>query len=180
MPRTQRDPRCLSESTAAALKFSKQVSEIRAVDPSRNFAQIADNLKNLSNAFNQPLAEVAEAQYQAISNQFASTADQANILTASNKLAKVSAQDLGSAVELVAGALNAYGEGSDQAEYRAAEFFNTVRLGHMRMEDLKTAMGRTQTIGHELGVSMEELQAALVSLSVGGLKANESARSCGA
>ena len=36
-------------------------------------------------------------------------------------------------------------------------------------------MGRTQTIGHELGVEMEELEAALITVTIGGVKANEAA-----
>ena len=49
------------------MAFSKQVGEIHAIDPSRNFEQIADDVRQMSDAFNQPLSEVAEAQYQTIS-----------------------------------------------------------------------------------------------------------------
>ena len=41
------------------------------------------------------------------------------------------------------------------------------------MADLATAMGRVQTLGHELGVSIEELESSLVTLSISGVKANE-------
>ena len=47
----------------------------------------------MSDAFNQPLSDVAEAQYQTISSQFVTAADRANILTAANQLAKVTAQE---------------------------------------------------------------------------------------
>ena len=43
------------------------------------------------------------------------------------------------------------------------------------MEDLGSALGRTQTLGHALGVSMEELDASLISMTIGGLKATEAA-----
>ena len=162
-----------TEAYEANIKFSKQVSEIHAIDASRNFAQVAANVRQLSDAFNQPLTEVAEAQYQTISNQFVTAAEHANILTAANQLAKVSTQDLGSAAALVTGSLNAYGESSDMAGLRAAQFDQTIALGHLRMNDLATALGRTQTIAHELGVSVEELDASLISLSIGGVKANE-------
>ena len=163
------------EAYQSNIKFVSEVSEIRAVDPGRSFEQIAANVRALSDAFNQPLAQVAEAQYQAISNQFVKISEQANILTAANQLAKVTVQDLGTAVTLITGSLNAYGESSEMAGMRAAQFFEAVALGHFRLNDLSTALGRNQTIGHELGVEMEELEASMITLSIGGLKANEAA-----
>lgn len=107
-----------TESYDAAMDFSKQVSEIRAIDPGRNFAQIAADIRQLSDSFNQPLSRVAEAQYQTISDQFVTAADRANILTAANLLAKTSNQDLADSAMLLTGALNAYGESSDMAGLR--------------------------------------------------------------
>ena len=98
------------ESYQANIRFVRAISEIRAIDPSRNFGQIAENVREMSNVFNQPISQVAEAQYQAISNQFVKVSDQTNILTAANELAKVTVQDLGTAVTLLTGTLNAYGE----------------------------------------------------------------------
>jgi len=73
-------------------------------------------------------------------------------------LAKTSCQELGKAVELVAGSLNAYGEGSEMAGLRAAQFDKTIALGHMRMEDLGSAMGRVQPLGRELGVTVRNFR----------------------
>ena len=102
-----------SESYTAALQFSKSIGEIHAIDPGRSFAETAENVRKLSDAFNQPLSAVAEAQYQTISNQFTTAAQQANILTAANELSKVTTQSLSTAVLLLTGALNAYGESSE-------------------------------------------------------------------
>jgi TP901 family phage tail tape measure protein len=165
----------IEDSYASYLKFSKQVGEIAAINPERAFAQITDNVRQMSDAFNQPLSRVAEAQYQTISDQFVAQADVANIATAANKLAKAGAQDMAASVQLLTGALNAYGETSDSAGLRAAEFFETIKLGRLRAEELGTALGRIQAVGHELGVSMEELNASLVSITIGGVKASEAA-----
>lgn len=165
----------IRESLEAFLEFSKRVGEIRAIDQDRSFAQIAADVRQLSDAFNQPLSRTAEAQYQVISDQFVTAADRANILTAANQLAKVSAEDLSASAQLLTGALNAYGESSESAGLRAAQFFESVNLGRFRIAELGTAMGRVQSIGHELGVSMEELQAALIAITIGGVKAAEAA-----
>jgi len=165
----------IKESYEAFLDFSKRVGEIRTIDQDRSFAQIAADVRQLSDAFNQPLSRTAEAQYQVISDQFVTAADRANILTAANQLAKVSAEDLSASAQLLTGALNAYGESSESAGLRAAQFFESVNLGRFRIAELGTAMGRVQSIGHELGVSMEELQAALIAITIGGVKAAEGA-----
>ena len=163
------------DAYASALEFSKAVGEIRTIDPSRSFGEIAANIRGLSDAFNQPLSRVAEAQYQVISDQFVTAADRANILTAANQLAKVGNDDLVASAQLLTGALNAYGESSDMAGVRAAQFFESVNLGRFRMSELGTALGRVQSIGHELGLSMEELQASLITVTIGGVKSNEAA-----
>ena len=41
-----------AESYESALQFSKQVGEIRAIDPGRNFGAIAADIRHLSDAFN--------------------------------------------------------------------------------------------------------------------------------
>ncbi len=164
-----------SDAYDSALKFSKQIGEIRAIDPGRSFSQIASDVRSMSDSFNQPLSSVAEAQYQLISDQFTTAADRANVLSAANKLAKVSAQELSDATMLLTGALNAYGETSEMAGLRAAQFDKTIELGRLRMGELGTAMGRVQTIAHEVGLSMEEIQASLITVTIGGVKASEAA-----
>jgi len=165
----------IKEAIGGFLDFSKRIGEIRALDPSRTFGAIADDVRKLSDAFNQPLSRVAEAQYQTLSDQFVTAADRANILMAANMLAKVTVQDLSASVQLLTGALNAYGESSDMAGLRAAQFNLTIDLGRLRTEELGAALSRTQGIAHELGLSMEELDASLIAITIGGVKASEAA-----
>jgi TP901 family phage tail tape measure protein len=165
----------VEESFTSFEAFSKQVGEIAAINPERRFDEIAASVRQMSDAFNQPLNRTAEAQYQTISDQFIRTTDVTNIMTAANKLAKAGAQDLAASSQLLTGALNAYGESSDKAALRAAEFFETIKLGRLRASELGTALGRVQGIAHELGVSIEELNASLVSITIGGVKSNEAA-----
>ena len=141
-----------AESYESALQFSKQVGEIRAIDPGRNFGAIAADIRQLSDAFNQPLTSVAEAQYQTISDQFVTAADRANILTAANQLAKTGADELSAAAQLLTGALNAYGEIVRHGWIASGPVLrDRSNLGRLRMGELGTAMGRVQAIGHELG-----------------------------
>ncbi len=157
------------------LEFTRSVSEIKTIDPGRTYQQIANDVRVMSEAFNQPVLVVAEAQYQTLSDQFTSTTDRINILTAANQLAKATEDDLVGATQLLTGALNAYGESSEQAGLRAAQFFEAINLGRFRASELGTALGRIQTLGHEVGTSMEELQSGLIAITIGGVKATEAA-----
>lgn len=155
------------------MEFVKGLSEIKAIDPDRSFNEIAEDVRKLSDAFSQPIGVVAEAQYEAMSDQFTTAAERADILSAANSLAKTTEDDLVGATQLLTGALNAYGESSEMAGLRAAQFFESINLGRFRATELGAALSRIQSIGAELGVSMEELQAGLISITIGGVKARE-------
>ncbi len=162
-----------TESASAAMEFSSNISNIRAINPERTFGEIAASVRTMSDSFNQSLDTVSRAQLEVISDQFSDTADMVNILTAANKLAKATGEDLVPTAQLLTGALNAYGESADMAEVRAAQFFTTIDLGRLKSGELATALGRVQSIGNSVGAEMEELDAALAAITIGGVKANE-------
>jgi TP901 family phage tail tape measure protein len=162
-----------TESASAAMEFSSNISNIRAINPERTFGEIAASVRTMSDSFNQSLETVSRAQLEVISDQFSDTADMVNILTAANKLAKATGEDLVPTAQLLTGALNAYGESADMAEVRAAQFFTTIDLGRLKSGELATALGRVQSIGNSVGAEMEELDAALAAITIGGVKANE-------
>ena len=58
------------------LEFMTRVAEIQSISPgvSAGLDSIAQHVASLSHEFNVPLAQVAEADYQALSNQFTSAA----------------------------------------------------------------------------------------------------------
>ena len=150
----------MHEAFESNLDFMTRMAEIQSLSPgvSTSLDSIAEHVAELSRQFNVPVAQVAEAQYQAISNQFTTTAQQTELLTAALKLSKVAVMDAGQAVNLVAGALNAYRMGSSQAEQVAAQFFATIQVGRVRGEELASVLGRVMAVSSELGVSLEELK----------------------
>ena len=152
-----------------------RVAEIQSIAPGvgNSLDLLSQHLATLSREFNIPLAQVAEAQYQSISNQFASTAQQADVMTAAFKLSKVAVMDAGGAVNLIAGALNAYQMDSSQAESVAAKFFATIQVGRVRGEDMANTFGRMMTVAATLGVSLDEVNAMFANLTVSAVKPAE-------
>ena len=85
--------------------------------------------------------------------------------------------DMGKATEIVAGALNVYGKDSSEAEQVAGKMFKAVGEGHIRFADLANILSRVGPTARELGVSFDELLAAVDALSIGGMKPAEVATS---
>ena len=53
----------------------------------------------------------------------------------------------------------------------AAKFFTTIRLGRVRGKELADTMGQVIPIASELGISLDEINSAMVALTIGGLDA---------
>jgi hypothetical protein len=167
----------MHEAFDSNLQFMTRVAEIQSIAPGVNTSldSIAQHVAQLSREFNIPLAQVAEAQYQVLSNQFTTTAQQTEVLTAAFKLSKVAVMDAGQAVNLLSGTMNAYHMASSQAEEVAAKFFATIQIGRVRGEELASVLGRVTAVSSELGVSLDELNAMMVTLTISGVKPAEAA-----
>jgi TP901 family phage tail tape measure protein len=131
-------------------------------------------IRRVSDAFNVDLGDAAEAAYQTVSNQIASTEkDVESFLGSAAKFSKITKTDMTTAVNLLSGTLNAFGKDVSETEDVAAKFFNTIKLGRTRAEELAQGMGTINPIANKLGISMEELNAAVATLTIQGLKTDK-------
>lgn len=166
----------LKEAVVSAIEFQRAISEIKIIAPlTATFQSLQDEAAELSRSFNIPLPQVAEGLYQTISDQFVEVSDRSNVMRAAMMFARAGVMDLGSAVELLTGTLNAYGISSANAEIVATKFFETIKLGRVRGEELADTMGQVMPIAAQVGVSLDELNAAFVSMTIGGLDAHKTA-----
>ena len=159
-----------------SIEFQRHIAEVQTIAPQigGSFAQLTSEAAEFAKQFNIPLKEATEGLYQTISNQFTGMADRANMMTAAMKLAKVGVMDFHDAILLITGTLNAYGMASEQAESVAAKFFTTIRLGRVRGQELAATMGQVMPIAKELGVSLDEVNSAMVGMTIGGMDAHKS------
>jgi TP901 family phage tail tape measure protein len=167
----------LREAISESLKFQRSIAEIQTIAPKidQNFASLGREVSTFARQFNFPLPQAAEALYQTISDQFTTVKERTDIMTAAAKLAKVGVMELNDAAQLLTGALNAYGMASSQAEDVAAKFFKTIELGRMRGAELTPVLGRIIPIASQLGVSLDEVNASMISLTIGSAKVPEAA-----
>ena len=165
----------LHEAVDASIEFQQSVAEIQTIAPQigGTFTSLSSEAAEFAKQFNIPLAQSTEGLYQTISNQFAGVSQRANVMAAAVKLARVGVMDFQSAIMLLTGTLNAYGMADSQADAAASKFFTTIRLGRVRGKELADTMGQVMPIASELGVNLDELNSAMVAMTIGGMDAHK-------
>ena len=158
-----------------AIKFQRAVAEIGTIGRKLGSADdIGSMVQRVSDQFNVGLADTAEAAYQTVSNQIAQTeADLESFLGTAAKFSKVTKTDMATSVNLLSGVLNAFGKEVGETDQVAAKFFKTIELGRTRAEELAQGYGTVAPIADKLGISMEELNASVATLTINGIKTDK-------
>jgi TP901 family phage tail tape measure protein len=166
----------LREGIQAASELEIAVSEIRTISQNTQltFTSFSQELKEVSNSFGLDILDTAEAAYQTLSNQVAEGAETFRFLEQASRfsIAAVSSQE--DSVNLLTAAINAFGLEVSDTEKVAASFFKTIELGRVRASELSNQIGNILVPARQLGISMGEVQAAITTLTVQGVKANQS------
>jgi len=165
----------LREATNTAREFSKAIGELRTISQNAQLQteEWEQGLIKLSNAFGLDILDITEAAYQTLSNQVAEGAQTFDFMTEALKFGIVTQTSATDSVNLLTAAINAYGLSSKDAGAVAASFFKTIELGRVRGDELANSFGRIGILGKQVGVQLEELQAAVTSLTIRGLKFSE-------
>lgn len=167
----------LRQSVSEFIEFEKAIAQIETISGNtfRNFGDISSAARELAVSFNTPVLEQARALYEAVSNQVIKTKDDLELLTQANLFAQATNSSVAASSSLLAGAINAYGLETKDAGKLASQFFVTLDKGAIEAEELATAFGRVAPLARNVGVSVAELNAALATLTIGGVKPAESA-----
>jgi TP901 family phage tail tape measure protein len=173
----------LKESVTASMDLQKRLAEIQTIAPRTaglggidpaNMASLTSEVTEFSKAFNIPLPSAAEGLYQTLSDQFTEVGDRTNVMQAAMRLSKTAVMDFQDAVQLITGTLNAYGMASNEANNLSMKFFETIRLGRVRGKELVDTLGSVYPIAAELGVGIDDVNSAMVAMTIGGIDAHKS------
>lgn len=162
----------LEQAARTALDYSKRISEIRTISQEANESTEVWNqaLLKQSDVFGIDLLDVTRAEYEALSNQIVNSSKEMGFLTEASKLALITNSDLETSVDAVSSVLNSFKLSSSESARVAAVLFRTIDLGKTTMAELANNLGRTNALSRTLGVSFEEQQAALSTLTIQGLE----------
>lgn len=115
------------------------------------------------------------AQYEIASSGFASATDNFNVGAAAINLNTAGFGNLTQTTNALVKVLNALGEGSEEANLRAAQLFATTKVGLTTIPELSAEVGTLASLGKQLGLDFSDVSAALAVLTTQGLSTSESA-----
>lgn len=165
----------MEQSVRTATQWQIKISEIRTItqDQPRTFNEWANSVRRLSDEFGNPILDVTEGLYETISNQVGKGATAVNFMTKALEFSKVTGASTADSVNLLSAALNSFGLSATNTERVAAVFFKTIDKGRLRAEDIANTFGRVGPSAKALGLSLEEVGAALATLTIRGVPPHE-------
>lgn len=165
----------LRDGIRNALQFQIAISEIRTISQRSqlSFSTWSSEIKKVSDQLGLPIADVAEANYEALSNQIVKGAQSFEFLKKAGDFARTTQASLTQSTNLLSSAFNAYNIDVSEAERVSAVFFKTIDLGRLRAGEIADTFGRVAFLGNTLGVTFEEVNAGLATLTVQGVKASD-------
>lgn len=155
-------------------KFGDAFAEISTlVDTSdENLASLKDELLAYASTSTQSLQDITGATYNAISAGVEYT-DALDALAVAEKLAVAGKTDLNTAMELLVPTLNSYGTGMEDAAAYSDILFTTVKEGKTTLPELEASLGDITPIAAAMGVPLEEVGAALATLTANGMETSQ-------
>ncbi len=164
----------LTATANRAADLQAALGRIATIDTSNtSIAQLQEQVKDISSQFNIPLLTTAEGLYQTISNQIGDAAESTEFLAKAAQFAKATGSDLTNSVDLLSGAIKSYGLTAKDTDRVASIFFRTLDLGRVNADELANSFGRVGPLAKDSGISLEEVSAALSSITVRGSKVSE-------
>jgi len=163
-------------SVKMAVTFEEQLTHIRALVGASEAQMKTYKEGIMAVARETAIApkEVAEAMYFVTSSGFEGAAA-LRVLQASGRASAAGLGDFATIADAVTSAVNAYGETTLSASRSTDILLATVREGKMEPEELAGAIGRVIAPAQLLGISFDQVGAAMASMSLVGLDANEAA-----
>lgn len=167
----------LGAPTEAAKLFGQGITEITTLtdEASLSFGNLEDVIIDLNAAYGGGTAKQIKGTYDGISAGASNAAQAIKLLNASNKLAVAGKTDVSTAVDGLTSSLNAYGVSFEKASTFSDTFFVAVQQGKTTIPELSHVIGRVAPTASALGISFDELGAALASVTTKGLKTEEAA-----
>jgi len=164
----------LKKVTQSATEFDRSMREVWTLMnvSEKEMRELASQVEELGVRYGQTGAKSLKAFYQIVSASF-SGAEGMKVLDVAMKSAVAGITDVYTSADALTSILNAYRMSADEAEHVSDVMFQTVKRGKTTMGELSATIGRLTGIAAPAGVSIEELGAAIATLTRGGLATDE-------
>jgi TP901 family phage tail tape measure protein len=159
-------------ATYEAVNFQHAMAEVGSIaGRSRSeIDRLGRSVQEMAVKYGKAPKEMAGALYQAISAGVTRPDEAMKLLDVASRAAIAGVTDVKTAVDVLTSAMNAYGGGVAFAQQASDILFETVRRGKTTFPELAATLGRVMAIGSQTGVSLEQLGAAITTLTKGGIQ----------
>lgn len=166
----------LVAATKAAIDFDREMRSVNSIAKlsERQFESLSNRVRGLSKETAKAPSDLARGLYDLVSSGFDAN-ESIKILRVSAKAATAGLTDTKTATKAVAAALNAYHLSADDARKVSDILFQTVNKGVLTFEELAQNMGDLVPAAAPLGVTLEEVGAAIATITLQGVPAAEAA-----
>lgn len=158
-------------------EFTKAMKEVSTLsqDVSANFEQWKSKVVDVTTQIPIAATEAAKAMYQ-IESAGHHGADALNVLTESAKGAIGGVTDTFMVADAITTILNSYNMSAEEAAKVSDMLFTTVKLGKTNMQSLASTIAQVAPIASTFGVGIEEVLAAVATLTKSGTKTSVAMR----
>jgi TP901 family phage tail tape measure protein len=151
--------------------FEQQMANVSTMldEPAKYMEAYKDGIRKMSVEFGEGTDTLAKGLYDILSASI-DPAKALDVLAVSAKAAKAGLTDTGIAADAITTILNSYGLSADHAQSVSDLLFKTVKKGKTTFAELAPSIGMVATTAASAGVSLEELGAAIATMTRNGVK----------
>ena len=155
--------------------FEQQLGDISTLisgDSTQAIGQFRDGINELLKVTPKSAEELGAAAYQIVSAGISDTAEALEVLKQSSRLAVAGLGTTEEATNLLTSSLNAFKIDVKDADKAANILFTTVKAGKTTVAELARGFGQVAPIAAEMGIELDDLQAATAALTTTGMTAS--------
>lgn len=150
-------------TTSAYMSYETELVQARNImdESVMTYDELNEGVKELANTYGFASKEMAKSAEAALSSNVA-TQDLFKFLGEASKFAITTFTDLNTAVDLSTSLMNSYGYSIEELPALYNQLINTQKLAKVSWEDYNSQIGGLAALGSQIGVSLEEVNTALV------------------
>lgn len=166
----------LENAAKTSADFEQAMAAVSTLlDDSSGLDHLTDSVRELSREFGTDLLTNAKGLYGILSAGISNSAQAMDVLRVANQLALGGMTDVDTAARGVVATLNAYGLSAEHAAEVSDAFFTASKVGATSIEALAGSIGQVAPVAASVGVSLDQLLAALATLTNTGIDTAEAA-----
>lgn len=162
----------LEPAAQAASEFGTQVGQIRTLIDETSFSTkaITDTTLALADAYGVDGIKGAGALYETISAGIMDAGEATKLLGVASKFAVGGNAELAQSIDVLTSATNTYGLANLSAQQASDALFVAIAAGKTNARELADGLGNVAPTANAMGVSFDELTAAIAAMTVQGIK----------